>query len=413
MNVYTSTVACDRCHLRLPDTQAVGGCPDCGAEGVPVNLRTQFKPYDPIAARDTAQPGLFAWRAGYPLTTDAEPVSLGEGNTAVVPLPHEAERLGVAAVTVKDESRNPTWSYKDRLAAVAVTRAKADGADTVIVATTGNHGAAVAAYAAAAGLRCVILTASTASPVMLAQMLSYGAHVVALPTSGDRWTVMDEAVDQHGWFPISGFHSPPVGSTPLGIDGYKSISFELYGQLLGSAPDLIVVPTAYGDGLAGIHRGFTELHAAGRIAHMPRMVAAEPLGPVANALQTGSGDVLPALQRRPTVAFSIGNPVSTYQALHSVRATGGSAEAPFSDEEILAAQRRIAAVSGIFPETASAISWATLDRMRDSGRLAPDDHIVVVNTSTGIKTLPESGLVVSSAGIPVIEPTLAALDRAL
>ncbi|WP_246868462.1 pyridoxal-phosphate dependent enzyme [Saccharopolyspora sp. ASAGF58] len=277
---YSGEVGCDRCGLRLPEVEAVGGCPRCASEGVYVNLRTVFHAYDPVAAFDPTQPGQFGWRAGFPLPREAAVVSLGEGNTATVDLPGEAARLGVAAVAVKDESRNPTWSYKDRLAAVAVSRALTDGADTVVVATTGNHGAAVAAYAAAAGLRCVILTAASASPVMLAQMLAYGAKVIALPTAADRWTVMSVAVREHGWFPVSSFQSPPVGSTPLGIDGYKAIAFELHRDL-GCGPDVVVVPTAYGDGLAGIHRGFVELHAAGRIDRVPRMVAAEPLGTLA------------------------------------------------------------------------------------------------------------------------------------
>src|SRR5262249_45904751 len=154
-------------------------------------------------------------------------VSLGEGDTPLVETPALASWLGVRSVLVKDESQNPTWSYKDRLAAVAVTKAAVLGKDTVVVASSGNHGAAVAAYAAAAGIRCVVLSPRAVPSTMSTLLRIYGSELYLVETAADRWQVMAEGVRQLGWFPISGYQAPPVGSVPFGIEAYKTIAYEI------------------------------------------------------------------------------------------------------------------------------------------------------------------------------------------
>ena len=195
---YTRTLGCLRCAANYPDPslELVGrGCPACAADGVPANVLPVYDLPD-LAAVPVAEgePGLFRYRALLPLAADTPAVSLAEGATPVVGLPAVAERLGVASVVVKDETRNPTWSYKDRLASVAVTKAVELGIDTVVVASTGNHGAAIAAYAARAGLRCVVLTVASVPSTMKTLMQAYGASVVALPEPRQRWTLMRELV---------------------------------------------------------------------------------------------------------------------------------------------------------------------------------------------------------------------------
>ncbi|MGB4136453.1 MAG: pyridoxal-phosphate dependent enzyme, partial [Microbacterium sp.] len=221
--------------------------------------------------------GLFRYRPLLPIG-EGPVVSLDEGGTPLLPLLGTGAALGLPNLFVKDESRNPTWSYKDRLAAVAVTKAVQEGRDTVVVSSTGNHGAAVAAYAARAGIRCVVLTLASAPLAMTTLMQSYGAQVVALEVPTDRWVLMRRLVEDRGWAPMSGFVGPPSGSNPFGCEGYKTIAYELHAQL-GDVPDVVVAPVAYGDAIAGLERGFAELRTLGLTARTPRLIASEPFGP--------------------------------------------------------------------------------------------------------------------------------------
>jgi len=161
----------------------------------------------------------------------------------------------------------------------------ASGARVITISSTGNHGASTAAYAARAGLPCVIFTLASVPETMKALMQAYGAAVVACPTSESRWQLMREGVERLGWYPTSGFVTPPIGSNPYGIEGYKTIAWEIAEDLGWTAPAVVVVPSAYSDGLYGVWKGWTELQTVGLVKDAPRMVAAEPFGPLANALE--------------------------------------------------------------------------------------------------------------------------------
>ncbi len=355
---------------------------------------------------DSTAPGLFKYRELLPLPAGVTPVSLGEGGTPLVQLDGVAEELGVGRFLIKDETRNPTWSYKDRLAAVAVTKAKHDGTDTVVVASTGNHGAAVAAYAAAAGLRCVALTVASVPLTMKVLMQVYGADVVAVDDLEDRWTLMRAGVRERGWVPVSGIADPPAGSNPWGVDGYKTISSELFEEL-GAVPDIVVVPTAYGDGIAGIARGFADMVELGRTDRVPQMVAVDPFGAYAAGLEEGR----PVwIERGASVAFSIATPIATEQGLAAIRASGGTAIGVGDDAEIMEAQRRLAS-AGIYLEASSAISLPAVRRLVEGGRAGPDTTVVVIGTATGLKDVGVTANLLPD--VPVIEPTLEALEGAI
>jgi threonine synthase len=409
MTLYTTTLTCPRCSIELPEDQAIGGCPACMADGIPVNLVPRYQPLNGPVPVDSSQPGLFSWRALLPLADSTQPVSLGEGSTPLVTAPALAAWLGVRSVLVKDESQNPTWSYKDRLAAVAVTKAVELGKDTVVVASSGNHGAAVSAYAAAAGIKCVVLSTRAVPPTMSTLLQIYGSELYLVETAEDRWRVMAEGVRQLGWFPISGYQAPPVGSVPFGIEAYKTIAYEIQAQLGPAVPSWVAVPVAYADGLSGIERGYRDLLSCGSIDRSPRMLAAEPLGAHAEALRQGK-QVAGPIGRRPTVAFSTGSPWATYQGLDSLRHSRGAAEGDISDADILAAQARIAECAGIYMETASAASAVALQRLAARGTLGQDDDVLIVNTSSGLKTVQETQAIL--AGPRSIEPSLTALLEA-
>jgi threonine synthase len=356
----------------------------------------------------TDDPGLFRYRKLLPVS-DAPVVSLHEGGTPLVPIGRAGDRLGLPQLYVKDESRNPTWSYKDRLAAVAVTQAVQAGRDTVVVSSTGNHGAAVAAYAARAGIRCVVLTLASVPLAMTTLMQSYGAITIAVEQPTDRWVLMRRMVDERGWVPMSGFVGPPSGSNPFGTDGYKTIAYELHAQL-GEVPDAVVTPVAYGDALAGLARGFEDLVALGITSRVPRLVAAEPFGPYQRALRDGfRADA--SVEAGATVAFSIGTPYATWQGWDALRRTGGAAAAAHGDDAIMAAQQLLAAQEGLFLEASSATTVAVLPTLLERGDLSADDHVVLIGTSTGLKDVPTTASRLPAT--PVIEPTVDALDRAL
>ena len=408
MRLYTATVGCPRCPIELPEDQAVGGCPSCMADGIPVNLVPRYQPPEGAIPVDRSQPGLFGWRALLPLADSTRPVSLGEGGTPLVPAPALASWLGVRSVLVKDESQNPTWSYKDRLAAVAVTKAVELGKDTVVVASSGNHGAAVAAYAAAAGIKCVVLSTRAVPPTMSTLLRIYGSELYLVETAADRWRVMAEGIRQLGWFPISGYQAPPVGSVPFGIEAYKTIAYETQAQLGPAVPSWVAVPVAYADGLAGIERGFRDLLNCGSISRSPRMLAAEPLGAHADALRRGQ-QVTGPVKVTPTGSLLTGSPWPLPRAWTRCAIPAESPEGNISDADIPAAQARVASARESM-ETASAAVDGRAGTLATRGTLGHDDDVLIVNTSSGLKPTEETQAILPPP--PNIQPSLSALLEA-
>src|SRR6266403_5315861 len=378
---------CLRCHAVYDDQRLFTGCPRCAQQSINVNLTVRV----PAAARGpltpesfpTAPRSLWRFRRLLPLP-DAEPVSLGEGATPLIPLERLGRRLGVPQLFAKDESQNPTWSYKDRLCSLAVSHAVATGARVITISSTGNHGASTAAYAARAGLPCVIFTLASVPETMKTLMQAYGAAVVACPTSESRWQLMREGIERFGWYPTSGFVMPPVGSNPWGVEGYKTIAYEVAEDLGWTAPDVVVVPSAYSDGLYGIWKGWTELQTLGLVKHAPRMIAAEPFGTLAHALERGLPAPEPVEASAPSVAFSIASRYGTWQGLAALRDSGG-AGVRLTDEGVLEAQRALAREEGLYVEPSAAASLTAVMQLAARRALDAEQTIVVVLTSGGLK----------------------------
>lgn len=405
---YTGRLRCPRCGAERDDDAPFVVCAPCERSGHHVN---PFPVYDWTGIDPDPLPGrrgLFAWQHLLPLSAEIEPVTLGEGDTPLVELSRVSQAAGVGQVWVKDESRNPTWSYKDRLIAVAMTKARESGAATVAVASTGNHGAAAAAYAARAGLECIVLTLSSVPPTMKTLMQAYGARVVALAEPRDRWALLRQGVEELGWTPLSGFMDPPAGSNPFGIDGYKSIAYEIVRDL-GRAPSAVVAPVAYGDGLAGIMRGFEDLVAWGRIDRLPRLVAAEPVGPYAAALAHGFVADR-RLTPRASVAFSITTPVATFQGYDALERTRGCAVA-VADPDIMESQLELARAEGLYLEASSAITLSVLPELVKRAELGSRDSVVLLGTSTGLKDIGVTADLLPP--VPEIGPSMSELEAAI
>src|SRR5262252_3699362 len=391
---------CLRCRSRFDELFLFAGCPRCRVEGVAVNLTVEYDltPLGGVTADSFAPArsgasarasgalaahGLWRFRRLLPVRSTS-PISLGEGATPLVHLERLGRRLGLPRLYAKDESQNPTWSYKDRLCSLAVSHAVATGARVITISSTGNHGASTAAYAARAGLPCVIFTVDSVPDTMKTLMQAYGAAVVACPTSESRWTLMRQGIERFGWYPTSGFVAPPVGSNPWGVEGYKTIAYEIAEDLGWAAPDVVVVPSAYSDGLYGIWKGWRELQALGFVKHAPRMIAAEPFGPLAHALERELAAPEMVAAPVPSVAFSIASRYGTWQGLAALRDSGG-AGVRLTDEGIFEAQRALAREEGLYVEPSSAGALTAVMQLAARKALDPEQTIVVVLTSGGLK----------------------------
>jgi threonine synthase len=377
---------CLRCHAVVHEPLAFGGCPSCRQQGVPVNLTVKLD----LAPLHGLTPDRFPaaprslWRFAALLPTRTErPVTLGEGATPLIHLARLGRRLGLPRLYAKDESQNPTWSYKDRLCSLAVTHAVESGARVVTIASTGNHGASTAAYAARAGLPCVIFTLASVPDTMKTLMQAYGAAVVACPTAESRWALMREGVERLGWYPTGGYLVPPLGSNPYGIEGYKTIAYEVAEDLGWTAPDVVVVPSAYSDGLLGIWKGWTDLVTLGLVKTAPRMVAAEPFGPLAHAMERGLDAPVP-VEGGASVAFSIASRYGTYQGLTALKQSHGTG-VRITDEGVLEAQRALAREEGVFVEPSAAAALTAVMQLRAQHALDPGQTVIIVLTSGGLK----------------------------
>ena len=380
-------LACIRCGSSFGVEPRFDGCPECRREA-PANLTPRYD-LDAVGRALSVEslhgrpPGMRRYRELLPPDIQ-NAATLGEGETPLLHCARYGRRIGIERLFLKDESQNPSGSFKDRLAFAAIAMAPRFGARAVGVSSTGNAGAAAAAYAARAGLPCIVLTVQGAASAIVTQMQAYGAMVVATRTKADRWKLLQTGVAEWGWYPTSPYFGPPVGSNPYGVDGYKTLAYEICEQLDWEAPDWCVLPVAYGDALFGMWKGFDELARLGLIRKQPRMVAAEMAGCLAAALASGEDAIPEIAAPSPYVAGSISVNQSTYQALHALRASGGTARVARNDE-LLALQRNLAADEGIYAEPSSLAALAAVARLCEEGRIGPRDTVVVVNTASGLK----------------------------
>lgn len=389
-----SGFSCLRCGTCYPADLEIDsrGCRKC-LDAAPANLQIVYEPAGihptgPETESETLPPSLWRYADMLPCK-QADAVSLGEGLTPLVPAERLGERLGVPGLFIKDEGRNPTWSHKDRFSTVAVSLARLKGARVVATASSGNAGASLAAYAARAGLKCIVVTfAGTAGP-MLAQIRKYGASVVPLVDKSLRWPLLADGAARFGWFATSPFQAPVVGSHPAGIEGYKTLAYEIVEQMHGSVPDWCALPVCYGDALAGIWRGFEELVDQKKIDRLPKLLAAEVHGSLAAAL-SGEADPVPAQPATfDTLAVSIGTTRSTFQALNALRRSGGRA-VPVNNSGLIALQEQLAFREGIFAELASVTPLAAISALRDQNVIKSSDSVVAIVTASGFKDLDRS-----------------------
>ncbi|HTW21277.1 MAG TPA: threonine synthase [Mycobacteriales bacterium] len=367
--------------------------------------------YDPDALRAVTRASIEAgpqsmWR--YRGLLPVEPlVDLRVGMTRLVPAPNLARELGMRSLWVKDDSGNPTHSFKDRVVAVAASAARALGYRVLACASTGNLAHAVAAAAANAGLRSVVFIPHDLEAGKSVTTAVYGGTLVAVEGSYDEVNRLSaEIAGELPW----GFVN--VNVRPFYAEGSKTVGFEIAEQLGWRLPEQVVIPIASGSLLTKVDKAWRELSRLGLVDPTAyRVFGAQSTGcsPVAAAFRAGHDVVAPVRPTGIAKSLAIGNPADGPYALDVVRRTGGVIE-DVGDTEIVDGIRLLARTTGIFGETAGGVTVATLRKLLETGRLDPEAETVILNTGDGLKTL---DAVVDAVGPTVtIAPTLQAFREA-
>ncbi|MDN2567121.1 pyridoxal-phosphate dependent enzyme [Aquibium sp. A9E412] len=357
----------------------------------PLELAFDYGRVEPsLFAQRAAGPscGLAAWAPLMPPLT--RETNLGEGETPLFEVPALAAWAGIdGPLFLKDEGRNPTWSHKDRLNRCTASAAQLAGAPGVIVASSGNHGASASAYAAAAGLPCIVLASATAPLAMQRFVAAYGGAALAVPADR-RWELMARLCDRTGFHPVSNLTPEAHTGHPFAIEGYKSIAYELFRDLGGVAPGCVFVPTGYGELLYGVWKGFEELRALGRIPGVPRLFSCESriYGPLHRAMRDGRPVAAVGTPDDTTRALSIASPVGGLRGRRAIEESGGAALA-MSDAEIEAARARLAR-AGQWVEFSAAAGLAGL-RQQAARAPLPEGPAVCLVTASGMKDVDGKG----------------------
>ncbi len=322
-----------------------------------------------------------------------------------------ARFLGINSLWVKDESRNPTASFKDRASAIVVARAREIGAEIVVTASTGNAGAALAGMAAAIQQKAVIFAPRSAPPAKIAQLLIYGATVYLVDGSyDDAFDLTILASNEFGWYCRN------TGYNPFTAEGKKTAAFEIWEWMINrkstlKAPLSIFVSVGDGNIISGLHKGFKDLVNLSWLEDIPRIfgVQAEGSAAIANAYISGKEVITPIRANTIADSISVDLPRDGVRAIRAARETGGS-YLLVNDDEIISAIAQLGRV-GIFAEPAGAASYAGLVKAIQSGMIKSDDQVLVINTGSGLKDVRAAMKAVKEPNI--IEPTLKALKKVM
>jgi threonine synthase len=375
-------IDCTKCDRTYPPGQVLNLC-ECGG---PLFVR-----YDLERAAKNMRPGHLAlreptlWRYDdvLPVDNPDHRVSLGEGFTPLVPTRRLGAQVGLPRLFVKDESGNPTGSFKARGMAVAVSMAKALGRTDVCAPSAGNAGSAMAAYAARAGLKAHVFVPKDVPRVFIMEAQAYGAEIETveglITDAGKRCAALAK---EHGWYECATLKEP------YRVEGKKTMGYELAEQMGWKLPDAILYPTGGGTGLIGMWKAFQELETMGFIGPgRPRMFAvqAEGCAPIVKAFQEGANDA-PLWEGARTHAHGIRVPkaLADFLILRALRESHGAAVA-VSEAEIIQGVKDAGASEGFFMAPEGGACVAALRRLKASGHLSPDDTVVVFNTGTGFK----------------------------
>ncbi len=379
---FLTHLECSLCGCLYDADRPQQTCPTCN--------RPLLARYDLEAARRLgkdrlihSEPSLWRYRALLPVRDEAYIVSLGEGFTPLLHARRLGEALGMPHLYIKEESLNPTASFKARGLAVAVSRALELGVREMVIPSAGNAGGAAAAYAARAGLRLHVFMPRDVPAPFLAECRVLGAEVTLVDgLITDCGREARRLAEEHGWFDLSTLKEP------YRLEGKKTMGYELAEQMGWRLPDVIIYPTGGGTGLVGMWKAFTEMAELGWIdEHRPRMVVVQSSGcaPMVRAFQAGEEFAIP-WENAQTVAAGLRVPaaVGDFLILRAVRESGGTAVA-VSDEALTEGQMEMGRSEGIFACPEGGATLAALKALLSEGWIAPDERVVLFNTGSGLK----------------------------
>ncbi|MGB8982054.1 MAG: threonine synthase [Anaerolineales bacterium] len=383
------------------------------------SIKSKYKPEDILSRTD---PSLWRFLPLLPVQEppgDATPLHVA-GGTPVYRLARLAEKLGLQSLWLKDESRNPTASFKDRASAIVVARAQEIKAEIVVTASTGNAGAALAGMSAAVGQKAIIFAPKSAPQAKVAQLLVFGAKVILVDgTYDEAFDLTVKAANEFGWYCRN------TGYNPFTAEGKKTAALEIWewwegthkkwheaaGTDVDHAPLTVFVSVGDGNIISGIHKGFKDLYQLGWLPRIPRIIGvqAEGSAAISNAFHGNTETITPVSAKTIADSISVDLPRDGIRAVRATKETGGT-YVNVSDEEILNAIAELGRV-GVFAEPAGAASYAGLVKAARSGVVGSEDPILVLNTGSGLKDVRAAMQAVASA--PIIEPTLEAVKQLL
>lgn len=380
---YIHGLRCRACGAEYPAARLTV----CDACFGPLEVRYDLEAVREAFTRDALprrSKDLWRYRELLPVTDESSRVDLAAGYTPLRRADNLAKELGLRSLWVKDDTVNPTYSFKDRPVAVAIAKAREWDLPAVGCASTGNLAAATAAAAAKARLPCYVFASAHLEPTKLLLPRLYGATVVPVDgTYDDANRVAVIAADRRGW----GFVN--INLRPYYAEGSKTLLFETWEQLGFELPDAVIVPMGSGLLLTSVDKGIRELRDLGQVEDgHTRIIGSQPEGcaPIVRGYESPDGRPRP-VKRPSTIAESlaIGDPASGAEAIEIIRRTRGFADAP-RDAEILEGQRLLARTEGVFAEPAGGTAVATLKRAVDQGRIDPSERVVLLITGNGLKT---------------------------
>lgn len=380
---FISYLECVLCGRRYEPDVVEYACPGCGPLGV-LSVHYDYERVAPYFTREQLAANrdwtIWRYRALLPIPAEPrEPLPLAIGDTPLYPVKRLRSYLGLPYLWLKDDSRNPSASLKDRASIIAILRAEGR---TVACASTGNAASSLATLAAAAGLSCTIFVPQNAPRAKVVQLLMCGATVFSVQGSYDEaFDLCIAACERFGWY------NRNTGYNPYLVEGKKTVGLEIAEQLGWELPDTILVPTGDGCIISGVYRGFEDLLELGLITRMPRLIAVQAAGSPA-LVRALEGDGIVRACEASTIAdgISVGLPRNGAMAVRCIRASGGFGVL-VTDEEILDAEKALARLTGVFAEPSAAASYAGLLRLLSADCIARDERVVLLVTGSGLKNV--------------------------
>jgi threonine synthase len=405
-NARLKSLKCRECGAEYP-LEARHVCEFCFG---PLEVDYDYDVIKTLMTRESIAKGPASiWRYAPLLPVAGEPkVSLEAGFTPLVRAERLAKKLGIKELYIKNDTANPTWSFKDRVVSVALSRAVELGFDTAACASTGNLANSVAAHAAHAGLKCYVFIPADLEAGKVMNSLIYNPNLLAVDGNYDEVNrLCAEVADRTNWAFVN------VNVRPYYSEGSKTLAYEVAEQLGWQAPDHVVVPVASGSLLTKVHKGFGELIKLGLIDEKTTRVSAaqaEGCSPVASAYLRGDDFVSPVKPNTIAKSLGIGNPADGIYAIDIIKKTGGTA-ATVTDDEVVDAIKLLAETEGIFTETAGGVTIGVLQKLAESGQIGKDETVVALITGIGLKT---QEAVIGKTSQPIhIKPNLASFEDAI